>query len=52
MLICAISALGTPLEWPEAKQNAQLVREWGIQVRLRAANMLVDYAHNIRYSNY
>lgn len=27
-----LSALGTPLEWPEAKQNAQIVREWGIEV--------------------
>ncbi|KAL1848366.1 glutamate--cysteine ligase [Diaporthe australafricana] len=25
-------ALGTPLDWPEAKQNADQVREWGIKV--------------------
>ena len=24
-------ALGTPLDWPEAKQNASHVREWGIE---------------------
>lgn len=26
-------ALGTALEWPEAKQRAHQVREWGIEVR-------------------
>ena len=26
------SALGTPLEWPEAKKNANHVRDWGIKV--------------------
>ena len=26
------SALGTPLEWPQAKQAADQVREWGIEV--------------------
>lgn len=25
-------ALGTPLDWPQAKKNASHVREWGIQV--------------------
>ena len=25
-------AQGTPLAWPEAKQNAHRVREWGIEV--------------------
>jgi glutamate--cysteine ligase catalytic subunit len=24
-------AVGTPLEWPEAKKNADHVREWGIE---------------------
>jgi hypothetical protein len=28
------SALGTPLDWEDAKKNAQQVREWGIQVRI------------------
>lgn len=27
-------ALGTPLDWPEAKKNANHVREWGIEVRI------------------
>ena len=27
-------AIGTPLEWPEAKENADHVREWGIEVNL------------------
>ncbi|KAG4031650.1 hypothetical protein MFRU_008g00180 [Monilinia fructicola] len=31
-------ALGTPLEWPEAKQNAQIVREWGIEQLLAIWN--------------
>lgn len=26
-------ALGTALEWPEAKKKADLVRQWGIEVR-------------------
>jgi hypothetical protein len=26
------SALGTPLEWPEAKKVADQVRSWGIEV--------------------
>ncbi|KAL8663670.1 MAG: hypothetical protein Q9168_008052, partial [Polycauliona sp. 1 TL-2023] len=26
-------ALGTPLEWPEAKQAADKVRQWGIEVQ-------------------
>jgi hypothetical protein len=26
------SALGTPLEWPDAKKNAVHVRNWGIEV--------------------
>lgn len=26
------SALGTPLAWPEAKERAGQVREWGIEV--------------------
>jgi len=26
------SALGTALDWPEAKKHAQKVREWGIKV--------------------
>ena len=26
------SALGTPLEWPEAKKKADHVRRWGIEV--------------------
>lgn len=30
---CYGRALGTPLDWPEAKQNADHVREWGIKVR-------------------
>jgi hypothetical protein len=25
-------ALGTPLDWPEAKKNADHVRQWGIEV--------------------
>jgi len=29
-------ALGTPLDWPEARKNAQQVREWGVQVRILA----------------
>jgi hypothetical protein len=28
------SAIGTPLEWPEAKKVAGHVRSWGIEVRL------------------
>jgi hypothetical protein len=28
-----IRALGTPLEWPEAKKEANRVRTWGIEVR-------------------
>ncbi|ESZ96851.1 glutamate-cysteine ligase catalytic subunit [Sclerotinia borealis F-4128] len=31
-------ALGTPLEWPEAKKNAQIVREWGIHQLLAIWN--------------
>ncbi|RDW62582.1 putative glutamate-cysteine ligase protein [Coleophoma crateriformis] len=31
-------ALGTPLDWPEAKQNANQVREWGIQQLLAIWN--------------
>ncbi|PQE25480.1 glutamate-cysteine ligase protein [Rutstroemia sp. NJR-2017a WRK4] len=31
-------ALGTPLDWPEAKKNAQTVREWGIQQLLAIWN--------------
>lgn len=27
-------ALGTALEWPDAKQRAHQVREWGIEVWL------------------
>jgi glutamate--cysteine ligase catalytic subunit len=33
MLLISDSALGTPLEWPQAKQAADQVREWGIEVR-------------------
>lgn len=29
---CWCRALGTPLAWPEAKENAAHVREWGIEV--------------------
>jgi hypothetical protein len=28
----ALRALGTALEWPDAKKQADLVREWGIKV--------------------
>ena len=31
-------ALGTPLEWPEAKQNADQVRAWGIKQLLTIWN--------------
>ncbi|KAI9742194.1 MAG: Zn finger-containing GTPase- Activating Protein for ARF [Claussenomyces sp. TS43310] len=31
-------ALGTPLDWPEAKKNADQVREWGIQQLLAIWN--------------
>ncbi|KAM3082559.1 glutamate--cysteine ligase [Clarireedia jacksonii] len=31
-------ALGTPLDWPEAKKNAQTVRAWGIQQLLAIWN--------------
>jgi glutamate--cysteine ligase catalytic subunit len=31
-------ALGTPLDWPEAKKNAGHVREWGIQQLLAIWN--------------
>ncbi|KAK2754704.1 Zn finger-containing GTPase- Activating Protein for ARF [Arachnomyces sp. PD_36] len=31
-------ALGTPLEWPEAKKNANQVREWGIEQLLAIWN--------------
>ncbi|KAG6359235.1 hypothetical protein INS49_012756 [Diaporthe citri] len=31
-------ALGTPLDWPEAKQNADQVREWGIKQLLEIWN--------------
>lgn len=27
-------ALGTPLDWPEAKKAADQVRSWGIEVRM------------------
>ncbi len=27
-------AVGTPLAWPDAKKNANHVREWGIEVRI------------------
>ena len=30
--ICSARALGTALEWPEAKKKADLVRKWGIEV--------------------
>ncbi|KAA8565232.1 hypothetical protein EYC84_010963 [Monilinia fructicola] len=36
-------ALGTPLEWPEAKQNAQIVREWGIEQLLAIWNRVAYY---------
>ncbi len=32
MGVSIYSALGTPLEWPEAKKNANHVRDWGIKV--------------------
>jgi hypothetical protein len=32
------SALGTPLEWPEAKKNAHHVRAWGIEQLLTIWN--------------
>jgi len=32
------SALGTPLDWPEAKKNAGQVREWGIEQLLAIWN--------------
>ncbi|POS85394.1 glutamate-cysteine ligase-like protein, partial [Erysiphe pulchra] len=32
LLGSTVLALGTPLEWPEAKAKADLVREWGVQV--------------------
>lgn len=41
-------AVGTPLPWPEAKQKADHVRQWGIEVRPRTQR--VDHilvAHNI-----
>lgn len=31
---CERSAVGTPLEWPEAKKVAGHVREWGIEVSI------------------
>lgn len=41
-LLIRYSALGTPLEWPQAKQAADQVREWGIEVtespRLKSTN--------------
>jgi hypothetical protein len=43
------SALGTPLEWPEAKKVAGKVREWGIEVRhgeldvAKAAECIIDF---------
>ena len=27
-----LRALGTPLDWPDAKKNADHVRDWGIEV--------------------
>lgn len=34
------SAVGTPLDWPEAKKVADHVRQWGIEVRLRFSLVL------------
>lgn len=34
------SALGTPLEWPEAKQAASQVRAWGIEVAFTVLHLL------------
>lgn len=31
-------ALGTPLDWPEAKKNANHVRQWGIEQLLAIWN--------------
>lgn len=33
-----ISAIGTPLEWTEAKKNAAHVRDWGIEVRTHSSD--------------
>lgn len=38
-ILCLNSALGTPLEWPEAKKNANHVRDWGIKVYLFDSGM-------------
>jgi glutamate--cysteine ligase catalytic subunit len=32
--VAYLRALGTPLEWPEAKKNANHVRAWGIEVEV------------------
>lgn len=32
MILTSSRALGTALEWPEAKQKADQVRQWGIEV--------------------
>lgn len=32
LMLDLFRALGTPLDWPEAKNNANHVREWGIKV--------------------
>jgi len=39
-----LRALGTPLEWPEAKKEANRVRTWGIQVRHNSSRskLIVD----------
>lgn len=53
---CLLRALGTPLEWKDAKQAADQVREWGIEVRIdllgrgldnNKLTLLLATAHNM-----
>jgi hypothetical protein len=53
LLTGANSAIGTPLDWPEAKDVAAHVRSWGIEVCLLPMVPLSDGLVVIMYrSNY
>lgn len=51
-ILTIIRQLGTALEWPEAKKNADKVRNWGIEVGLVVRKMSITKSLTLSASNF
>jgi glutamate--cysteine ligase catalytic subunit len=46
-MICHDRALGTALDWPDAKKQANLVRQWGIEVRSAKCSVATAWSNAV-----